>query len=132
MVPQPRRIAIADRSPAFLAAAATYVASLPGYALVGTATDSIDVIALIEASGPQVLLLDLGITPARGFNAIRRIKALPRSPAVIALALFYSEEIALEARAAGAEALVGKEAFVTGLGKALGRVFPEPRPERAA
>jgi DNA-binding NarL/FixJ family response regulator len=130
--PEPRRIAIADRSPAFLAAAANYVAALPGYALVGTATDAADLVVLVETAVPQVLLLDLGVAPARGFSAIRRIKALPRSPAVIALALFYSDEMATEARAAGADALVGKEAFVSGLGEALDRIFRQQRPERAA
>ena len=127
-----RRIAIADRSPPFLAAAANYVAAMPGYALVGTATDAVDVVALVETAVPQVLLLDLGVTPARGFSAIRRIKALPGAPAVIALSLFYSDEIAVEAKAAGADALVGKEAFVSGLGEALERIFPHRRPERAA
>ena len=124
MLPDLRRVAIADRSPAFLAAAASYVASLPGYALVGTATDALDVVTLVETSTPQVLLLDLGLAPARGIGAIRRIKALPRAPAVIALSLFYSDEIALEAKAAGAEALVGKDGFVSGLTLALGQLSP--------
>lgn len=122
MPPNPRRIAIADRSAAFLAAAASYVASLPGYALVGTATDAVDVVALVETAVPQVLLLDLGVTPSRGFGTIRRVKALPRAPAVIALSLFYSDEIAIEAKAAGAEALVGKDGFVSGLTLVLGQL----------
>lgn len=139
LVPQIRRVAIADRSAAFLAAAASYVAAMPGYALVGTATDPLDVVPLVKTADPQVLLLDLGIMPSRGLSAIRHIKALPRAPAVIALSLFYSDEIALEAKAAGADAFVGKEAFVSGLGEALERIFPpgsarpaRPRPERSA
>lgn len=128
VLPQmPRRIAIADDSPAFLAAAANYVAGLPGYVLAGTASSAIDAQRLVESATPDVLLLDLGLSPSRGLSAIQRIKAAPRAPAVIGLALFYSEEIAAQAKAAGAQALVGKEAFVTGLDKALEGLFPPRR-----
>lgn len=125
ILPQlPRRIAIADDSPAFLAAAANYVAGLPGYVLAGTANSALDALRLVESASPDVLLLDLGLSPSRGLSAIRRIKDAPRAPAVIGLALFYSEEIAAQAKAAGAQALVGKEAFVTGLDEALAGLFP--------
>jgi DNA-binding NarL/FixJ family response regulator len=119
MANAPRLIAIADGSPAFLAAAANYVSGMPGYALAGTATSTADVVGMVTAVAPQILLLDLGAAPARGLNAIRQVKALPNAPAVIALALFYSDEIANEARIAGAEGLIGKEAFVSGLARAL-------------
>lgn len=120
----PRRIAIADDSPAFLAAAANYLAGLPGYVLAGTASSALDALRLVESASPDVLLLDLGLSPSRGLSAIRRIMGAPRAPAVIGLALFYSEEIAAQAKAAGAQALVGKEAFVTGLDEALEGIFP--------
>jgi hypothetical protein len=50
---------------------------------------------------------------------------------VIALALFYTEETALQARHAGADALIGKEAFVTGLGEVLPRLLRAQRPAGA-
>jgi DNA-binding NarL/FixJ family response regulator len=114
-----RRIAIADDSPAFLAAAACYIASLPGCTLAGTASSALDALALSESVAPDLLLLDLGLTPIRGLEMVRRVKASPGAPAVVALTLFYTEETALQARQAGAEALIGKEAFVTGLGEFL-------------
>ena len=119
----PQRIAIADDSPAFLAAAAGYIASLPGYALVGTASSVQDALALVESVEPDLLLLDLGLSPMRGLEMVRRVKASLCAPVVIALALFYSEETAVQARHAGADALIGKEAFVTGLGEVLPRLF---------
>lgn len=120
----PRLIAIADSSPAFLAAAANYVAGMPGYALAGTAANTADAVDMVEAVAPQILLLDLGSAPARGLSAIRQVKALPNAPEVIALALFYSDEIAIEAKTAGAAALIGKEAFVSGLARALNGLAP--------
>jgi DNA-binding NarL/FixJ family response regulator len=120
----PRRIAIADDSPAFLAAAAGYVADLPGYVLAGTAGRTGDALQLVESVAPDVLLLDLGLSPVRGLEMVRRVKASRLAPFVIALALFHSDETAAEARIAGAEALIGKEAFVSGLAEVLPRLFP--------
>ena len=125
-MPSPRspwRIAIADDSPAFLAAAARYIETLPGYVLVGTAPSALEAPALVQAVMPDLLLLDLGIAPSRGLEVVRRLKAVPGAPAIVALALFYSQEAAAHAELAGADALLGKEAFVTGLGELLPRLL---------
>ena len=119
-----RRIAIADDSPAFVAAAADYIASLPGYALAGTVHAVSQTLTLVENALPDVLLLGLGLSPARGLDMVRRVKACPGAPAVVAMTLFHTPEAAAQARRAGADALVGKEAFISGLTDALARLFP--------
>ncbi|HWA38850.1 MAG TPA: response regulator [Burkholderiales bacterium] len=119
---RPKRIAIADDSSAFLSAASTYVASLPGCELAGTAPNASAALALVEKVAPDVLLLDLGAVPSRGLEMVRRVKAASRPPTVIALALFHTQEGAAQARLAGAEALVGKDAFVSGLNEVLVRL----------
>jgi DNA-binding NarL/FixJ family response regulator len=129
--PAPQRIAIADDSPAFLAAAASYISSLPGYTLAGTASSALEALALVESVEPDLLLLDLGLAPMRGLDMVRLVKASLCAPAVIALALFYTEEAALQAQDAGADALIGKEAFVTGLGEVLPRLLRTRRPAAA-
>lgn len=118
------RVAIADDSPAFLAAAAHYVARLPGYGVAGTAANAGQACALVRWSVPDVLLLDLGIAPARGLELLREVRALPAAPAVVAMALFFSPEAAAAARRAGAAGLVGKEAFVSGLTQILAALYP--------
>lgn len=120
----PKRVAIADDSPAFLAAAASHVASLPGFVLAGTAGTARQALALVESVMPDVLLLDLGRVPQRGLELVRRVKTGPRAPAVVALALFHTPETLAAAKGAGADALVGKETFVSGLGDALASLFP--------
>jgi len=119
----PWRIAIADGSPAFLAAAAGYIGSLPGYVLAGTAGSALEAVALVESVKPDLLLLDLGVAPSRGLEMVRRVKAAPGAPAIVALSLFYNEEAAAQAQGAGADALLGKDAFVTGLGELLPRLL---------
>ena len=55
----PWRIAIADDSPAFLAAAARYIESLPGYVLAGTAPSALDAPATTIESGQNSTALAL-------------------------------------------------------------------------
>jgi DNA-binding NarL/FixJ family response regulator len=118
-----RRVAIADDSPAFLSAAASYVTTLPGFQLAGIARTAPQTIDLVENSMPDVLLLDLRLAPKRG-ELVRRVKSTPAAPAVVALALFDTPEAAAAAKLAGADELVGKESFITGLARALARLFP--------
>jgi DNA-binding NarL/FixJ family response regulator len=118
------RIAIADDSSSFLAAAAEYVARLPGCVVAGTAQHASQAAALVRAAAPDVLLLDLGPAPARGLQALQEVKAMAGAPTVIAMTLFHSPEAAAAARRAGAAGLVGKDAFVSGLTQILAALFP--------
>jgi DNA-binding NarL/FixJ family response regulator len=119
-----RKVAIADDSPAFLAAAANYVATLPGFMLAGIASTAPQTLALVESATPDVLLLDLGLGPKRGMELVQQVKAAPGAPAVVALALFDTPEALAAAKRAGADELVGKERFIAGLSQALARLFP--------
>ena len=118
------RIAIADGSPAFLSAAADYIANLPGFILAGTADTTLQAPALVNSAGPDVLLLDLGRAPVHGLEMVKRVKAEPGAPAVVAMTLFHTPEAAAAASRAGADALVGKDSFIAGLSQALKRLFP--------
>jgi DNA-binding response OmpR family regulator len=71
-----------------------------------------------------VLLLDLGLAPRRGLELVRKMKAVPAAPLVVALSLFYSPEALAAVRRAGADDLVGKERFIAGLSQAFARLFP--------
>jgi DNA-binding NarL/FixJ family response regulator len=119
-----RKVAIADDSPAFLAAAANYVATLPGFMLAGIASTAPQTLALVESATPDVLLLDLGLGPKRGLELVQQVKAAPSAPAVVALALFDTPEALAAAKRAGADELVGKERFIAGLSQVLARLFP--------
>ena len=119
-----RKVAIADDSPAFLAAAASYVATIPGFTLAGIASTLPQTLALVESATPDVLLLDLGMAPKRAVELVQKVKASPAAPAVVALALFDTPEALAAAKRAGADELVGKVSFIDGLARVLGRLFP--------
>jgi len=118
-----RRVVIADDSPAFLSAAASYVTTLPGFQVAGTARTAPQALDLVENSAPDVVLVDLRLAPRRG-ELLRKVKASPAAPAVVALTLFHTPEAAAAAKLAGADDLVGKESFISGLARALKRLFP--------
>ena len=118
------RIAIVDESPAFVAAAVDYLARVSGFVICGTAHSASQAVDLVRRAAPDVLLLDLGLSPARGLQRVRDVKEVSGAPAIIAMTLFHSPEAAAAARAAGADALVGKEAFVSGLTQVLAALFP--------
>ena len=94
---------------------------LTGHATVDTALQAP---ALVSTAGPDVLLLDLGSSPARGLEVLKRLKSAPGAPAVVAMTLFDTPETAAAASRAGADAVVGKESFVSGFSQALARLFP--------
>jgi SARP family transcriptional regulator, regulator of embCAB operon len=119
-----RKVAIADDSPAFLAAAANHVASLPGFTLAGIANSAPQALALVASAAPDVLLLDLGLGRKRGLELVQQLKASAAPPAIVALSLFNTPEALAAAKRAGADALVGKESFISGLSLALAELFP--------
>jgi len=119
-----RKVAIADDSPAFLAAAANYIATIPGFTLAGIASTPPQTLALVESATPDVVLIDLGMAPKRALELVQKVKASRAAPAVVALALFKTPEALAAAKRAGADELVGKESFIAGLAQALGRLFP--------
>jgi len=89
-----RKVAIADDSPAFLAAAANYVASLPGFMLAGIASTAPQTLALVESATPDVLLLDLGISVA--FTGVLPWREMIKPGTVIydAVGSFFMERVA--------------------------------------
>ena len=119
-----RKVAIADDSPAFVAAAANYIATIPGFTVAGTASTAPQTLALIESVAPDVLLLDLRLGPKRGLQLLRQVKAAPAAPAIVALALFDTPEALAAAKRAGADALVGKVSFISSLSLVLAQLFP--------
>ena len=118
------RVAIADESAAFLDAAATYVSTLPGFTLAGTARTEPQTVELVQSAMPDVLILDLGIGKRKGLDLVRRLKATPAAPRIVALSLFHTPQALAAVRRAGADDLVGKERFIAGLAQAFARLFP--------
>ena len=112
---RPRRVAIADDSPAFLAAAANHIATLPGFMLAGTASTPPQTLALVASAAPDVLLLDLGLGRRRGLELVQQVKAYERL--TVEAAIHGDRKAALKALLANP--LVGRYNVATALLDAL-------------
>ena len=69
-------------------------------------------LAEIERERPDLVLLDVRLKPAGGYEAVRRIKSLHPAPAVVLTSYFGSEVARQAAMAAGAERLLAKSEVV--------------------
>ncbi len=74
--PSPIRIVVADCHPLFTLGVRSLFAAHPSIQIVGEAEDGEHTLKLLEATRPDVLLLDLGLTRVSGLEVLNRLAAL--------------------------------------------------------
>jgi DNA-binding NarL/FixJ family response regulator len=113
------RIAVIDPQPAVRAGLSMLLRTEPGLVPVGAANGAGDGVELVERLRPDVVVLEPQILDGDGLGLCRRLRAAQHSPRV----LLYTGEpdgtLALLARVAGADGLLGKEAEPQALFEAI-------------
>jgi two-component system, LytTR family, response regulator AlgR len=92
---QPLRTLIVDDEPLAVERMQVICAKLPELQVVGTASDGAAALRLIEALGPDLVLLDLTMPEVDGMAVARKLAKLKRRPAVIFVTAH--EQFAVEA-----------------------------------
>ena len=82
----------------------------PDIAVVGSAVDGADAVALVEELAPDVVLMDIRMPRLDGLEATRRIGAMDAGPKVVVLTTFDLDEHVYAALAAGASGFLLKDA----------------------
>jgi DNA-binding NarL/FixJ family response regulator len=82
----------------------------PGFALVAEAADGEEAIAMVAATRPDVVLMDLQMPVLDGVAATARIRQLPDAPRVLVLTTYDSDSQILRAIEAGAAGYLLKDA----------------------
>lgn len=78
--------------------------------VVAEAADGDEVVAVVQAHHPDVVLMDLRMARVDGVAATSAVRALPDPPGIIAMTSFDTEQVVLDAVRAGAQGFLAKDA----------------------
>jgi DNA-binding NarL/FixJ family response regulator len=106
----PVRVVVVDDQTAVREGMAVIVGMETDIDVVGTAADGLEALALVAATGPDVVLMDLRLPRMDGVEATRRIRAEHRDVAVVVLTTYDDDDSVLAALQAGALGYLTKDA----------------------
>jgi DNA-binding NarL/FixJ family response regulator len=108
--PRPVRVLLADDQRLVRESLGTLLGLLPGIDLIASASDGEEALELVEAHGPDVVLMDLRMPRLDGIEATRRLREREPNVRVIALTTYADDESVLGALRAGARGYLTKDA----------------------
>ena len=119
------RTLLVDDNDAFLVLAKHLVAALPPIEVIGTARDGKEALRLADELKPDLILMDMSMPGMGGLQAAKLIRALG-TPVRILIATHYddAEHLALTLES-GADGLISKRGYETGIAEFLQRSLPE-------
>lgn len=109
-VSAPIRVVLAEDHQVIRRAFAAALSLEPDISVVGEAADGVEAIEMVRAWRPDIVLMDLQMPRGGGIAATRRIVAEYPDTQIIVLTTFDTDELVLEAVAAGAQAYLLKDA----------------------
>jgi DNA-binding NarL/FixJ family response regulator len=112
------RCLLADDHPALLTAVAGYLRG-EGVALVGTAADGLQAVALAEQEQPDVAVVDFRMPRLAGLELLARLREVAPSARVLVYTAEADEMLVRGALGAGAAGVVLKESPLADLARAL-------------
>jgi DNA-binding NarL/FixJ family response regulator len=104
------RVAIADDQALVRTGFRVILDAEPDLEVVGEAGDGHEIVDLVQARRPDVVLMDVRMPNLDGIEATRRLTALPKPPRVLMLTTFDLDEYVYEALRAGASGFLLKDA----------------------
>jgi DNA-binding NarL/FixJ family response regulator len=106
----PVRVVLADDHPMYRYGVAAVLATAPEIELVGEACDGAELLALVRAERPDVVLTDLAMPGLDGASACRQLLASEPELGVLVLSMHADDESLLSALRAGARGYLVKGA----------------------
>ena len=101
-------IVLADDHVMFRKGVKRIIEETPGLEVVGEANDGLELLRLLKAQEPKLVLLDISMPHLRGLEATREIKKLYPRVKIIFLTMHRSKEFLHQALEAGAEGFLLK------------------------
>jgi len=113
------RVLVVDDHPVLRAGLEAVLRAEPGFVAVGAAADGDETLRLVRRTRPDVVVLDRRLGDEDGLTVCRMLRAEPDAPQVVLYTAADDESAEDGARAAGAFAVVGKNADIGALFDAL-------------
>jgi len=116
------RVLLADDHTLVRAGIRALLEKLPGVEVTGEASGGRELLELIKAQRPDVVLMDISMPGLDGLQALSRITADYQSVRVIVLSMHHNDEYVLQALKFGAGGYLLKRAATAELSEAIRRV----------
>jgi DNA-binding NarL/FixJ family response regulator len=115
----PVTVVVADDQSAVREGLVLLLGTLSGVAVAGQAADGDAAVAVVAATSPQVVLMDLNMPGCDGVTATRRITAEHPATRVVVLTTYADDESIIGALQAGALGYLTKDATRAEIGRAI-------------
>ena len=113
------RVVVADDQTVVREGLVTLLETMPGIDVVGSAADGEEVVSLVAALAPEVVLMDLRMPRVDGVEATKRIRAQHPETQVVVLTTYADDDSIVGALRAGAIGYLTKDAGRDHIGRAL-------------
>lgn len=95
------------------------VSDIPGYAVVGEASDGSRLLELVEHLAPDIVLLDISMKGTGGLEALGQLRAIQPRAKVLILSMHTDPDLIMQALELGAHGYLLKDTTATELAQAL-------------
>jgi DNA-binding NarL/FixJ family response regulator len=95
------------------------VLDIPGYAVIGEASDGSQLLEMVEHLSPDIVLLDISMKETGGLEALQRLKRVRPQSKVLILSMHTDPALIMQALESGAHGYLLKDTTATELEHAL-------------
>lgn len=95
------------------------VLDIPGYAVIGEASDGSQLLEMVEQLSPDIVLLDISMKETGGLEALQRLKRVRPQSKVLILSMHTDPTLIMQALESGAHGYLLKDTTATELEHAL-------------
>ncbi len=117
------RILMVDDHALVRAGLCRLIQEIDGVEIVGEASDATAALKIVEASNPELVMMDIGMPDVNGLEATAKIKTLFPEVRVIIVSMYCSEEDVLQALRSGASGYLLKNSAPTEIALAIDAVM---------
>ena len=125
------RVLIADDHPLMRRGLADILAGVDGIEVVGAAEDGAQALALVHATRPNIVLMDISMPGMDGIEATERILEMNTGARVVMLTSYSEREKIAESLAAGAVSYLTKDSPPDAVVRAIRSAASSTEPPRA-